>query len=324
MAKDPAISVVVPSHARRLRLRWLLNALEEQTLPRERWEAIVVHDYDDEDTQAVVERHPLFAEGTLRQIRIESGTGSPARQRNLGWRDARAPLVAFTDDDCRPERDWLEKLLEGGERYPGAIVQGATRPDPLELEVYAAPHARSLHVDPPGPFAQTCNILYPTRVLESANGFDESFPGAAGEDLDLALRARKAGTPYEGAPDALVYHAVEAYPLPKALRLSRKWGAIPYLVKLHPELREDFPLRVFWRDSHYRLALGLAGLTAATRFKPAALLALPYVVAQVNRRGKRKSSRLACTLELPGRVVVDSAELTTLIRGSVRYGTLVL
>ena len=35
------VSVVVPSHERPLRLRWLLNALEEQTLP-ERWELLVV------------------------------------------------------------------------------------------------------------------------------------------------------------------------------------------------------------------------------------------------------------------------------------------
>ena len=41
----PDVSVVVPSHARRLRLRWLLNALEEQTLAPERFEVIVVHDY---------------------------------------------------------------------------------------------------------------------------------------------------------------------------------------------------------------------------------------------------------------------------------------
>ena len=38
----PAASVVIASHGRPLRLRWLLNALEEQTLPRAEWELIVV------------------------------------------------------------------------------------------------------------------------------------------------------------------------------------------------------------------------------------------------------------------------------------------
>ncbi|MDX6659127.1 MAG: hypothetical protein QOH62_3920, partial [Solirubrobacteraceae bacterium] len=41
---EPLISVVVPSHDRPLRLRWLLNALDEQTLAREQWEVIVAHD----------------------------------------------------------------------------------------------------------------------------------------------------------------------------------------------------------------------------------------------------------------------------------------
>src|SRR2546425_7703552 len=79
-----AVSVVVASHARHLRLRWLLNALEEQTLARERWEVVLVHDYDPPTAARVIERHPLSEAGLLRHIAISAGTGSPARQRNLG------------------------------------------------------------------------------------------------------------------------------------------------------------------------------------------------------------------------------------------------
>ena len=42
MGSSPEISVVVASHDRPLRLRWLLNALEEQTLERDRWEIVVI------------------------------------------------------------------------------------------------------------------------------------------------------------------------------------------------------------------------------------------------------------------------------------------
>src|SRR4051794_29031345 len=103
----PLISVVVASHARPLRLRWLLNALEAQNLPAERWELVVVHDYDESTAARILDDHPLALAGRLRHQAIAPGTGSPARQRNLGWREARAPLVAFVDDDCRPERGWL-------------------------------------------------------------------------------------------------------------------------------------------------------------------------------------------------------------------------
>jgi glycosyltransferase involved in cell wall biosynthesis len=110
MAGTVTVSVVVASHARELRLRWLLNALEEQTLARESWEVVVVHDYDAAVAERVIERHPLFESGTLRHRAIEPGTGSPARQRNIGWRMGRGRLVAFTDDDCRPEPGWLAAL----------------------------------------------------------------------------------------------------------------------------------------------------------------------------------------------------------------------
>src|SRR4051812_18680952 len=83
---------VVPSHARHLRLRWLLNALEQQTLAAERWEVVVVHDYDQATAERVIERHPLAEAGRLRHIAIAAGAGSPARQRNLGWRASAADL----------------------------------------------------------------------------------------------------------------------------------------------------------------------------------------------------------------------------------------
>ena len=40
----PDLTVAVASHERPLRLRWLLNALEEQTLERARFEVVVCHD----------------------------------------------------------------------------------------------------------------------------------------------------------------------------------------------------------------------------------------------------------------------------------------
>src|SRR5215208_455548 len=88
---DIEISVVVPSHERPLRLRWLLNALEEQTLDRARWELVVVHDCRGEATAELLRTHPLAAAGVLRTRRLPEGTGTPARQRNVGWRMARAP-----------------------------------------------------------------------------------------------------------------------------------------------------------------------------------------------------------------------------------------
>jgi glycosyltransferase involved in cell wall biosynthesis len=321
---DLDISVVVPSHERPLRLRWLLNALEDQTLDRSRWELVVVHDSRGDETEGILDEHPLALGGVLRHRRLEAGTGSPSRQRNVGWRMARAPLIAFTDDDCRPEPGWLEALLGGARANPGAIVQAAVRPDPFETDLLRATHVRTLEVDPPGPFAQTAGILYPRAVLERAGGFDEALPTAAGEDTDLALRARQYAAGYVGAPDAVVNHSVEAYGLRGMLRLSWKWRHLPLVIKRHREIRDLYTLGLFWRPSHGWLLLAAAGALAVPRRRSAAALALPYARDLLRRRGPSKRNRLRAASEAPGKFAVDAVELVALAWGSARHRTLFL
>ncbi len=319
------VSVVVPSHERATRLRWLLNALEEQTLPRDRWELVVVHDSTD-GTEELLETHPLARSGLLRSVRLEPGTGTPSRQRNTGWREATAPLIAFTDDDCRPEADWLERLLDAAQAHPGAIIQGATKPDPYEADIMRyAPRPRSMEVDPPGPYAQTCNILYPRAELELANGFDESFPYPAGEDLDLAARLWERGVPYIGASEALVYHAVDTFSLLGAVRFNRRWESIPLLMKRHPRLREQLELGgVFWKRRHAMLPAAVAAALLHRRDPLFALLAAPWVLYALPHRGSHPMGRLRAVAELGGRAVVDASEMWALAKGSVRHRSIVL
>jgi glycosyltransferase involved in cell wall biosynthesis len=316
------VSVVVASRGRPLRLRWLLNALEEQTLAAGSWEVVVVHGYDTATSARFLDDHPLAGAGLLRQIGPPAGGGIPAVQRNLGWRAAGADLVAFTDDDCRPEPDWLEHLLEAAEQRPGAVAQGATRPDPLERDVFAAPHVHTLEVDPPGRFAQTCNILYPRALLERLDGFDER--AVTGEDIDLSLRAREAGAVLVAAPNAVVNHAVEAFTLPGFVRRNLRWRHLAYVVKRHPVLRRDCFLGVFWKPGHFRVALALAGMAGARRMPALAGLALPYLLPELARRGRRPVDVAVAAVEIPGRAVNELSELAAMAAGSLRHKTLVL
>src|SRR3954451_3449752 len=82
----PYVSVVVPTCGRADLLARCLEALENQTLPRGRYEIIVADDSE-----------------------LRSG---PAAASNRGWRKACAPIGAFTDDDPVPPHDWLERSLE--------------------------------------------------------------------------------------------------------------------------------------------------------------------------------------------------------------------
>src|SRR3954447_9385248 len=132
MPRGPEISVVIASHDRPVRLRWLLNALEEQTLAPERFDVGVGHDSHDPETETLLHSHPLTEAGRLRSVRLPAGSAPPGRNRNAALGLVGAPLVVFTDDDCRPPPEWLERALVAAHRHPGAIVQGTTRPDPDE------------------------------------------------------------------------------------------------------------------------------------------------------------------------------------------------
>ncbi|HEX2085576.1 MAG TPA: glycosyltransferase [Solirubrobacteraceae bacterium] len=311
------IAVAVASHARPVRLLWLLNALEEQTLPRERWEVVVAHDSGPAShTERVLAGHPLAAAGVLRHVTL-SRPGGPAELRNAAWRATTAPLIAFTDDDCRPPPEWLERALAAARSAPGAVVQGTTRPDPDETGLLRAARVRTMWVDPPAWQAQTCNIVYPRAAVERAGGFDErDLPLCAGEDTDLFCRT---GAPLVAAPGVLTYHAVEPMSVVARVRFAWRWRQLPALVARHPELRRHAELGVFWKRRHARFLLALAGLAAR---RPA--LALPWALAALPSYGPGVRGRVRAVSELPGQALVDAVEVAALAQGSARHRTLFL
>ena len=325
MTAVPEISVALATRDRPVRLRWLLNALEEQTLPRERFEVVVANGSTRPETDELLRTHPLARSGVLRHLNVPPAPG-PARNRNHCWRATRAPLVLFTDDDCRPPADWLERALEVARRNPGAILQGQTQPDPDEAGIiHACPHARTQRVEPPTVWAETCNIVYPRAVLEQHLGFHEEEPLQACEDTDLALRARDAGTPYRGAPEMLTYHAVDAVSLLDRMRSSRRWVQLPWLARRHPRLRhETFEARIFWTRTHLCTTLALAGLALATRHRLFALLVIPWIKRAWPSYGPGPRGQLRALSELPGHAAIDLSELAVLAWGSARYRSLVL
>src|SRR3954447_8542121 len=311
----PELSVVIASHDRPLRLRWLLNALEEQTLDRSRWEVIVAHDSRGPETEALLRDHPLTQAGTLRHVRLTGGTASPGANRNAAWPLAEAPLVVFTDDDCRPPPEWLGQMLAAAGRHPGAIVQGATRPDPDEIVLTRVNGWRSQQIDPPVPWAQACNILYPREALDAVGGFDASM--RTGEDTDLAQRAIAAGYAYAGAPEVLTHHAIEVVSLAGRIVSSQRWADTTLNVRRHPHLRRGLPLRIFWKPRHAWLGPALAGVLLARRHPLLLLLALPWARAAAPSYGPSARGRARSVAELPLCAVEDVAETFGMVRGSI-------
>ena len=314
-ARQVAVSVVVPTHDRPSRLPRLLDGLRTQTLGADRFEVIVVADGASPATHAALAAE--VERGDLQLRVVERGVaGGPAAARNAGWREARAPLIAFTDDDCVPEPGWLA----AGAHAAGTdrIVQGVTRADPAALPA-AGLLSRTVEVDTLGPQFETCNIFYPRALLDSLGGFDERYgltPG--GEDTDLAWRAIAAGAQPALAPDAVVHHEVRHLGVGGMLRVAGRWTAPMRVFADHPPARAMLYRGVFWNVWHYllwRSLLSLAGPACLRR------IVLTRHLAQLHRRAAEAGGS---GLLVPYLLVHDAVECWAVARGALRYRTIVL
>jgi GT2 family glycosyltransferase len=312
------VTVVIPTYDRETRLAFALEALAEQTLPKERFEVIVV-------------RAPGGANGLLTEappdleVRfLHSEVAGPAAQRNVGWRAARGRLIAFTDDDCRPAPDWLEGLLaaDAGEEV---ILQGKTIPDPDEQHLFLG-FARTMEIERFDPWAPTCNIAYPRALLERVDGFDESFADAWGEDTDLALRAIDAGGEQRFVEDAVVRHAVLPRRLGRALGDAVRRSDIHVVVARHPQQRAALDMRLFTKRRHAWILLGFAGLIFARRAPLIAVVAwVPYLRTYRPGPGWTVGRTLWWLLVvMPRRLLLDSTHVGAMAVSSVRHRTPVI
>jgi GT2 family glycosyltransferase len=313
----PAVSVVVPTHNRALRLAQLLAGLRAQTLPLDDFEVIVVDDGSGDATQDVLTREARRGELRL-CIPPPIGRLGPASARNRGWRLARAPVVAFTDDDCVPTDRWLETMLAAMTRYPGAIVRGRTLPNPAEAHSLGA-FAKTVSIDGPSPLFETCNVAYPRRLLERVGGFDERYGTAAAEDSDLGCRAVAAGGTPVFEPGALVHHAVFARGPVAALRDALRATTVVHAYKRNPGARRSLALGVFYDRSHPLLLAACAGLVSR-RAPVAALLALPYAWhLRKKLRARGAPARHAAFL-----AAFDGVQLAATVGGALRHRTFIL
>lgn len=319
----PQASVAVVSRGRPVRLRWMLNAFAEQTIDPDQFEVIVARDDADQDTRRVLETHILRATGGLREVAFPAHSLTRGAGRNAAWRVARAPLVLFTDDDCRPAVDWVARALTAADEHPGAILQGRTLPDPDEdATLFGAPWALSHVILPVTPWAQTCNIVYTRDLLERLGGFDEQM--RVGEDADLAARARRAGAVIVGAPQLLAFHAVEDHFLLGAIGSQGRSRDLAVLVKRNPELRRSLLLGVWWKPEHAAFAAALCGLAARRRGRWAMGLSVPWIALSMRHRGRDARGVVRAISELPGHAAICAAEIAVLASGSLRERTLIL
>ncbi len=196
-------SVIIPAYNSERTLPFCLAALENQTHPRDHYEIIVVDDGSTDGTSEIAKNfgiHYIFQENR-----------GPATARNLGATAATATIILFTDSDCVPYPDWIEKMTAPFFDSQVAAVKGAYRTRQtaliarfaqMEFEDRYDLLSKSRYID----MVDTYSAAFRKEVFLEMGGFDTHFPKANNEDTELSYRLAAHGYRMVFSPDAVVFH----------------------------------------------------------------------------------------------------------------------
>ena len=209
MTALPTFSIVIPTYNRPDRLVTCLQALAALDYPRDRLEVIVVD--DGSPTPAVSQS--LGARDAIDVRLLRQPHAGPATARNTGAAQAGGDYLAFTDDDCKPDADWLRALaarfVSAGDHVIGGRTVNALPDNPYSsatqllidylYEWHTANRAAA--------FFASNNLAAPAELFRARGGFHPGFPLAAGEDREFCRRWARSGGQMTYAPEAVVRHA---------------------------------------------------------------------------------------------------------------------
>lgn len=319
------------------------------TLPRA-LEAIVSQRTDSEFEVIVADDGSIddtfdFASGLGPPVRAvrNNGTQGPGNTRNAGVEAARSEVIAFTDSDCFPRPDWLERGLKALKR--AEVVQGAVAPEPGSERT---PFDRTVVVDCDDGYFRTANLFVRRALFDSIGGFEDwvvesggdppfgwrapadgraTIPArkSIGEDVLFGWQARRNGARVAFISDALVHHAVFPTRARDSVKYRWHWRHIPALASRVPELRQHtFVAGLFFNRRSAEFDLAVAGaVTAAITRRPAFLaMSLPYarrLYHELHRWKLHERPRV-----LAGTVAEDATGLGALLVGSVAWRSPVL
>jgi O-antigen biosynthesis protein len=197
----PRVSVVVCSFNGERTLRDCLDGVRKLDYPN--FEVIVV---DDGSTDATTE----VAEGYGFRV-IRTGNRGLASARNTGLAVATGEIVAYLDDDARPDPHWLTFLAVAfrSTRHVGVGGPNVEHPaDGAIAKCVGRAPGGPVHVllsDREAEHLPGCNCAFRRSALEAVGGFDPQFR-AAGDDVDLCWRLRDRGWTLGFTPGAVVWH----------------------------------------------------------------------------------------------------------------------
>ena len=169
----------------------------------EQMEIIVVDDGSTDNTAEVARKYPVQF--------LHKPNGGPASARNMGVMAATGDIVLFIDCDCVPQSGWLEAMTIPFTDSEISGVKGVyitrqkslvARFVQLEFEERYRMLEKQRYID----FVDSYSAAFRKEAFFRVNGFDESFPKADNEDVDLSYKLANAGCKMIYQPQAVVEH----------------------------------------------------------------------------------------------------------------------
>lgn len=286
----PSISVIVPTHNRAALLRRALASVFGQQFAR--CEVIVVNDGSSDETAANLVQ---FTDQRLRAIHHPTALGAAAA-RNAGLKLARAPVVAFLDDDDEQLPGFLAETVRAHATLPridlawtGVIFR---QPDGSEETLEWSRWASSQRFV--NRLSGSCGISFRTEWLRNAGGFDTSF--RITEDTELFMRLVESKGRWRCINRPLM--RVHVHP---GASLSRSGNSELHIEHLRKLMDRHGPLidsdSAIWRQYHGALANHLyrAGHKGQARREVMRLLCrprgIPFALESILRFEIRKRSK---------------------------------
>lgn len=216
----PFVSVIIPVYNDPIRLKTCLQALEDQTYPKNSYEVIVVDNGSDKSIE------PIVVGFSQARASYEIHPGSYAA-RNKGISVSRGEILAFIDSDCIPAPNWIERGVVNLLDTPTHEIVGGKvefffkdSGHPIAVELYDSMlnFDMKLYIER-GNFTGAGNLFTFKRVFEHVGYFDRGLK--SGGDVEWGQRAASLGYKLCYADDARVAHPAR-YSLAELLAKERR------------------------------------------------------------------------------------------------------
>lgn len=203
------VSVIIPVYNDPSGIGKVLGSLVDQSYPGDRYEIVVVDNNSTDHTTRVVQHFMTQYPGMIRLVH-ERSAQSAYVARNRGIMIAEGEVLAFTDSDCIPVSEWIEKGIAVFRDPAVSMVAGRVdmifkeaRPNLWEYSDAARKLDQKAYVEQVG-FGATANLFVRRWVFDEYGPFLHTL--ASGGDYEFGRRVTRAGERLVYAENTLVRH----------------------------------------------------------------------------------------------------------------------